>query len=173
MVRTEAGEDDDGEPVVTYRVRYRMGKTQKTNDVLLVPQALAILEPYLDRAAPASGDGDDEAEADPYLFDALDRYDTTTPEGLHKALSSRNAYANKLLREIAERAEIDAKVSFHVARHSFADLARKGGWSVYDVSRALRHSSLSITDGYLAGLRRRGARPEDGGPVRERSGGGR
>ena len=147
----EAGEDDDGEPVVVYRVRYRMGKTQKTNDVLLVPQALAVLGPYLDRDVPGLG-ADGEGGVDPYLFDALDRYDTTTPEGLHKALSSRNAYANKLLREIAARAGIDAKVSFHVARHSFADLARKGGWSVYDVSRALRHSSLSITDGYLAGF---------------------
>jgi len=134
----------EGEDGGAWRVRYRMGKSRKLNDVLLVPQALAILEPYLDR--------DVQGEDDPYLFDALDRYDTTTPEGLHKALSSRNAYANKLLREIAKRAKIDAKVSFHVARHSFADLARKGGWSVYDVSRALRHSSLSITDGYLAGF---------------------
>ncbi|PAP75288.1 site-specific integrase [Rubrivirga marina] len=151
VVRTEAGEDDDGEPIVTYRVRYRMGKTKSTNDVLLVPQALAILEPYLGREVPASGDGGGEVE-DPYLFDALDRYDTSTPGGLHKALSSRNAYANKVLRQIAERAKIEDHLSFHVARHTFADLARKGGWSVYDVNRALRHSSLSITDGYLAGF---------------------
>lgn len=132
--------------VVTYRLRYTMGKTGKMNDVLLIPQALAILDPYLTREAP------EEQGDDPYLFDALDRYDTSTPEGLHNALGSRNAYANRLLKEIASRAEIDSRVSFHVARHSFADLARRAGWSVYDVSRALRHSSIKITDGYLAGF---------------------
>jgi integrase len=70
-----------GEGRAVYRVRYRMGKTGKLNAVLLVPQALAIIEPYLQRI--------DDPEA--YLFDALDRYDTSTPKGLHDALSSRNA----------------------------------------------------------------------------------
>ena len=139
--RRNVTREEEGDGTV-YRVTYRMGKTTKTNSVLLVPQSLAIIEPYLQR-----GGGPDE-----YLFDALDGYDTATAKGLTNALSSRNAYANKLLRQIAKRAGIGAPVSFHCARHTFADLARKGGWSVYDVSRALRHSDLRITDGYLAGF---------------------
>ena len=91
-------------------------------------------------------------DPDGYIFDALDGYDITTPLGLNKALSSRNAYANKELRNIAAAAEIADKISFHVARHTFADLARRNGWSVYDVSRALAHSSIKVTDTYLQGF---------------------
>jgi integrase len=140
VIRTE--EVIDGETRAVYRLRYRMGKTGKPNTVLLVPQALAIIEPYLQR----------EGTPDDFLFDGLDRYDTTTAEGMHKALSSRNAFANKELHNIAEKAGITEKVSFHCARHTFADLARKNDWSLYDVSRALKHSDLRRTDGYLATL---------------------
>lgn len=142
IVRTEETvEGEDGpETRAVYRLRYQMGKTGKTNDVLLVPQALTIIESYLLR----------EGEPDGYIFDALDGYDTTTAKGLHKALSSRNAYANKELRKIAKKAGITVPVSMHVARHTFADLARRNGWSLYDVSRALKHSDLRRTDGYLS-----------------------
>jgi integrase/recombinase XerD len=133
---------DEQEGGAVYRVRYRMGKTGKPSAVLLVPQALALIEPYLQR----------EGAPDAYLFDALDRYDTSTPAGLLQALSSRNAYANKVLRQIAERAGVDVPVSMHVARHTFADLARKGGWSVYDISKGLGHGGLAVTTGYLAGF---------------------
>ena len=128
----------DGEGV--WRLRYRMGKNKKLVDLELAPDALAVVAPYLDR--PADG----------WLFTALDGYDTETPVGLAGALSSRNAYANKVLVELAEMAGIQKRVSFHVARHSFADIAQKAGWSVYDISRALRHSSLNVTDQYLARL---------------------
>jgi integrase/recombinase XerD len=130
-----ANNGDDG---ANWRVSYQMGKTGKQNSVILVEQALAIIEPYLDR--PASG----------YLFDALDRYKTTTAEGMDGALRSRNAYANRLLGEIAKRAKLGKSISFHTARHTFADLARKNGWNLYDVSRALRHSDLRVTDLYLS-----------------------
>ncbi|MBK7638425.1 MAG: tyrosine-type recombinase/integrase [Saprospiraceae bacterium] len=44
------------------------------------------------------------------------------------------------------------KLTSHIARHSFADIARKKGISVYDISKALGHSSIAITEKYLASL---------------------
>ncbi len=42
------------------------------------------------------------------------------------------------------------KLTFHIARHSWADLARKSGRDVYEISRGLAHSGLGITERYLA-----------------------
>ena len=47
-------------------------------------------------------------------------------------------------------AGIDKKVSMHIARHSFANIARQKKANVYDISKALGHSSLSITEAYLS-----------------------
>ena len=46
-------------------------------------------------------------------------------------------------------AGIDKPLSTHIARHSFADVARSAGWSIYDISKALRHSSVEMTERYL------------------------
>lgn len=47
-------------------------------------------------------------------------------------------------------AGIQKHVTTHVARHTFADLARRKGWSVYDISKAMAHSKLRETEVYLA-----------------------
>ena len=41
-------------------------------------------------------------------------------------------------------------LAFHIARHSFANIARQKNANVYDISKALGHSSLSITETYLS-----------------------
>ena len=38
----------------------------------------------------------------------------------------------------------------HIARHSFANIARQKKANVYDISKALGHSSLRITESYLS-----------------------
>ena len=46
----------------------------------------------------------------------------------------------------------DVVLTMHVARHSFADMARQSGWSIYDISRALRHSNIAVTESYLSAI---------------------
>ena len=41
-------------------------------------------------------------------------------------------------------------LNIHVARHSFANIARQKKANVYDISKALGHSSLKITEAYLS-----------------------
>ncbi len=57
--------------------------------------------------------------------------------------------ANRALEKIAEQAGIEDKVTFHVSRHSFADYARTSNMSIYDISKALGHSDIKITQDYL------------------------
>ena len=122
------------------RLAYRMSKTGTRKVIKLLPQARAILDRYPKR--PSS----------PYLFPILERYDTSTPKKLVSAVSAQNALINKYLKKIAVQAGIETKLSFHIARHSFADIARQKGWDVYTISKALGHANIKVTESYLKGF---------------------
>ena len=122
------------------RLTYRMGKTGALKAVLLLPPARAILEAFPPR--PSS----------PFLFPILDGYDLSTPRKVRSAVSAQTALANKYLKKVAAAAEVKCRLSTHVARHSFADIARAGGWDVYAISKALGHANLRVTEHYLRGF---------------------
>lgn len=142
---------EDGE----YRLRYRMQKTGLGKDILLQEEAVAIISKYIDI----------NERSERYIFSFLDSedpyaeaktyedYRTMNPEPkerLLKKISSSNSLINKNLSRIARRAGIKKHITMHIARHSFANIARKANANVYDVSKALGHSSIKITEGYLS-----------------------
>ncbi len=125
------------------RVEYRMLKTAHLVSMPLPPPALAIAQPYLDALPPGEGDA--------FLFGLLRPGDGADPVKLRRKIGSRNAQVNGHLKTLATEAGIDRPetVSFHVARHSFADFARTKSGNLYAISKALGHSSLSVTQQYL------------------------
>ena len=57
------------------------------------------------------------------------------------------------LKKIAEVAEIDKNVTSHISRHTFASIAiKKTGGDIHFLQNALKHSSPTITQGYLLEL---------------------
>lgn len=147
QLRTEGGE---------LRVAYTMAKTDGRASVLVVGPAAAVLDRYRHREG-----------AKRYVFPFLDGKegiadgaaagDPEAAKRLMRAISSRNAQANARLKALARIADVldergEPDLSFHVARHSFADLARRNGWDLYSISKALRHSGLKTTERYLAGF---------------------
>jgi len=124
------------------RLKYKMGKTGTGKDVLITKQAKDILQYYRP---------DESPEPSSLVFPILrnDR-DYSDIRYLKRQISSRNVIVNKNLKQIAELAGIDENLSFHVSRHSWSDYARRKGMSVYDISKVLGHSSLKVTEGYLA-----------------------
>ena len=122
------------------RLTYRMSKTSGLKSLRLLPQARAIL------------DGFPQRDGSPYLFPILDGYDLSTPRRLRSAVSAQTALANKYLKKIGARAEVACKLSTHIARHSFADIARQRGWDVYTISKALGHANIKVTENYLKGF---------------------
>lgn len=54
-----------------------------------------------------------------------------------------------MLKKIAALAGVPLRLSFHMSRHSFADYGRKRGMSIYDISKALGHKNLQVTEWYL------------------------
>jgi site-specific recombinase XerD len=64
--------------------------------------------------------------------------------------NAKNSLLNKYLNKLADMAGITKKLSMHIARHSFANIARQKKANVYDISKALGHSSIKITESYLS-----------------------
>lgn len=138
----------------TYRLKYTMDKTGKKKNIILVPEAVEILSHYINL---------DDVSTD-YVFPYLDNKATYAyavtweekcalspeeTEQLKKSISSKNALVNKYLKVLAKKAGISKVVSTHIARHSFADLARKNNGDIYDIKTILGHSSICTTQTYL------------------------
>jgi integrase len=139
-------EETDEEGRTRLRLSYSMGKTGKRASLRLISQAERIARAYF-----VDTEGR-EKSAKAFLFPMLDGYDLSTPKGTWNALGAQNALHNKYLRELGKKAKVAGRLSFHCARHSFADLARRRGWDVYAISKALAHSGLGVTERYLAGF---------------------
>lgn len=136
------------------RLHYQMGKNHKVRDLILVPQAKEILALYYKP----------EAKQTDYIFPLLDpteQYakaitqedkDTMPSElkiKLFTQVSAKNAYVNKYLNQLAELAGIEKKISFRLARHSFAKVAKQRGTDNAALKDLMAHSSIKITEGYM------------------------
>lgn len=134
VARLKASEVADG------RASYRMLKTGTPVSVPLPPPAVRIAQRYAESAESRGG----------YLFPFLEPGDERDGVHLRRRINSKNSQANTSLKRVAEKAGVEpVGLSFHVSRHSFADYARRQGGDLYAISKALGHSTLQITEGYL------------------------
>lgn len=132
------------ENIVNGRLSYLMRKTQhviqQEHTIQIPRQAEAILYHYRKP----------DTKPNDYLFPILSsKRDYTTEAELLKEISRKNALINKYLKTICFKAGIAKDVSFHSARHTFADLGRRKIKDVYAISKLLRHSKINITENYL------------------------
>lgn len=125
------------------RLEYRMDKTGHRKSISLIPKAMAILSQYKTL----------NHSADTFVFPFIDAtLELSDSMVLFNQISSCTALINKYLKEVAKAAKIDKVLSTHIARHSFADIARTRKASIYDISKMLGHSSIKVTEAYLATL---------------------
>lgn len=124
------------ENIVDGRLRYKMKKTGNAKSIKLNSYALSILENYNLENKKA------------YIFPILDQLYNDEFK-VRKKVSSRNVQTNKWLKKIAKKAKIQSNVTFHIARHSYANVALKKGMSVYSLSKSLGHSDLKVTESYI------------------------
>jgi integrase/recombinase XerD len=126
------------ENVQNGRLTYRMFKTNNVHSLKLLEKPLAILDLYRE-----SGES--------FIFPFFsDKYDYSDPLFLHNQIEAKTALINKYLKQIATKAEITKNVTTHTARHSFADIARQKTDNIYNLSKTLGHSSIKVTEAYLA-----------------------
>lgn len=136
------------------RLVYTMGKNHKFRELILVSQAKKILSYYFK----------EDAKATDYIFPLLDnsaQYSKAITQAdkdtlslalkkkLFNQVSTYNALINKYLKKIAEQAKIEKNISLHIARHSFAKVAKLEGIDNYVLKGMLNHSSLKTTEIYM------------------------
>lgn len=135
------------------RLSYQMNKNDKVFTIELNDHQLNILDHYKDHK-----------KKDGFIFPILNNHkDYSDPIFLRKRIGSKNALINKWLGKIVdkvnerlEKQESETPtlddISFHVARHSFAQYAVEQGLSMYELMQTLRHSKIETTQRYLKGL---------------------
>jgi integrase/recombinase XerD len=125
------------------RLDYTMDKTGNFKSVRLNEKVETILSYYYE--------GD--VKPSDFVFPLLNNEtDYSDPMFLHNQISSKTAVINKYLKDLATLAKIEKKLTTHIARHSFADIARKKNTNIYDIKNMLGQSSTKITEVYLASL---------------------
>lgn len=74
---------------------------------------------------------------------------STLSEEQYKKVNKAGIVYNRQLKQLQRFVGIDKTFSTHLPRTSFANIVMNSGASTMDVSKALGHSSLSVTDEYL------------------------
>jgi integrase/recombinase XerD len=117
------------------RISFFINKTKNQHSISLPVQAQSIIEKYLNM---------DNSTG--YVFPFLNALEIGDDSKiLAKKIGSVSAMINAELKNLAKMAGINKKLTFHVARHSFASLALRHGIPISYVSNILGHSNITQT----------------------------
>lgn len=136
------------------RLEYRMSKTKKDRSIFLHDKARDILQHYYNENCKSSH----------YIFPLLDssaeyakaitpeQKATLPPEMIMKLndiVGAKNSLINKYLGKIEDEAKITKHISMHIARHSFAKIAKDNKVDNNHLKNLLGHSNIKITEAYM------------------------
>lgn len=119
------------------RLVYQMNKGRKHREIEAHPKLLAIVEKYQGAAH--------------YLFPMA----TTPPKDaweMRSVIGTADALINRYLKLVANVAGVTKNISFHIARHTFSNLALQHGADYRVLKDALGHSNFQTTQKYLDSL---------------------
>jgi site-specific recombinase XerD len=126
-------------------VRVLQGKGKKARTVGLDPEAMALVERWMDKRKALGIDGRKA------LFCTI----TDGGAGVHETKAGTplsQAYVRQVLKRLADKAGVERRVHAHGLRHSFAFQLANEGAPVHLIQQALGHSNLSTTNTYLSHL---------------------
>ncbi|WP_041616085.1 tyrosine-type recombinase/integrase [Spirosoma linguale] len=148
------------------RLEYQMSKTGEFMSTRLTRKAREILDLFArENASPTSyifGALSDQAAYAPYVsYEQKKKMPRELAVRLFNDISSVQTQINGELKILAQKAGIAGKLTFHTARHSFADRARRKmkeskNISIDDIRQALGHTKLDTTQRYLNSFDREG-----------------
>lgn len=126
------------------RLIYTTSKSGKRISMKLMPQAKKILSCY-----GSKGEDNQDHYIFPFLDHRKDYSDATYYEG---QVTSKNALVNKYLKKLQKKAKIEENLSFHISRHSFAQLAHENDLRLTEIQELLGHSDIKTTMTYIKSL---------------------
>lgn len=121
------------------RLHYRMGKNSKILSLKVPEKAMQIILKY--EKYKVSGND--------FIFPEMKKADLKNAKDVYNKLRVATRKFNMHLKSIAKKAGINKKVTMHIARHSFGNIA---GESVHPLmlQKLYRHSDLKTTINYQA-----------------------
>ena len=119
------------------RLYYRMGKNKKVDSLKIPLKAKMIISYY----------EDEKRSPDDFIFPELKKAKENDSRDIYRKTKTATKKFNKYLDEIAQKAKIDKKITMHIARHSFGNIAGDK-ISPHMLQKLYRHSHLSTTIGY-------------------------
>ena len=119
------------------RLYYRMGKNKKV-DSLKIPLKVKMITSYYE---------DEKRSSEDFIFPELKKAKKNDSRDIYCKTKTATKKFNKYLYEIAQKAKIDKKITMHIARHSFGNIAGDK-ISPHMLQKLYRHSHLSTTIGY-------------------------
>lgn len=125
--------------IVDDRISYKMSKNSKSLSIKLNEKVKRIIDQYQN----------DKENNNDFIFPELKNANLKSREDLLKKKKSANKKFNKYLNKIAEKAEIDKKITMHIARHTFGNIAGDQ-IPIQMLQRLYRHSSITTTINYQA-----------------------
>ncbi|MDL5510514.1 site-specific integrase [Arenibacter sp. M-2] len=124
--------------IIDRRIKFQRKKTYKPYDISITPQLKEILSYYLK-----------DKEKSEYIFPIIKR---ETFELQYKDVVWARKRYNKGLKEIANKCNIEQRLTSYVSRHSFATQAMLQDVPLQAISAMLGHNRLSTTQIYLKSL---------------------
>lgn len=119
------------------RLQYKMGKNNKVDSLAIPKPAEEILSEYKS----------EKIQKGDYIFPELKKAKDGDIQDVYRKIRTANKKFNKLLKGIAEKADIDKPLTTHIARHSFGSISRDK-IPTKILQKLYRHSSPVTTDAY-------------------------
>ena len=120
------------------RLRFTTRKTGQQMNIKLGPTGLEILSKL-----------DNHNDPEAFIFGLIPNETNLRNESeVLSVTSSANAYVNKNLVILAQKAQIDKHIHFHTSRHTWATRMLRRGMRIEHVSKLLGHKSIRTTQVY-------------------------
>jgi integrase len=119
------------------RIHYRMNKNSKLVSLKLPDKLLPILKLY----------ESEKQNSEDFIFSEMKKADLKSERDVYAKTNTATKKFNKYLKELASKANIVKKLTMHIARHSFGNIAGDR-IPVQMLQKLYRHSSVTTTMQY-------------------------
>ena len=126
------------------RLHYRMNKNDKLLSLKIPEKLLPILEHY----------EVDKASNTDFIFPEMKKANTESIQDVFAKTKTATKKFNNYLKSIAAKAKINKKITMHIARHSFGNIAGDK-IPIQMLQKLYRHSSITTTINYQANFMHR------------------
>ena len=126
------------------RIHYRMNKNSKLLSLKLPEKVKDILAFY----------EEDKSHKNDFIFPEMKKADQRSAKDIYRKTKTATKKFNTYLARVAEKAEINKKLTMHIARHSFGNISGDK-ISIQMLQKLYRHSSITTTISYQSNFMHR------------------